>query len=357
MRPAAARDALVECLLAVAEERPRLAALVPRIDRSFLALARAHGVAEAAAHALSAPELAPTLPAAASAALRRAAEDAAARNALLLRDAAWLQGALAAEGIPSVALKGTALLAAHYPGLAARHVADLDLLVAPADLTRASSLLRERLGLFRPRDLGYRGAPVPDRAPGHHLPALLTPVGTVLELHQALPGHGRGAIDAEGVLARSRDAAHGGRTLRIPSPDDLLAIACQHVLAAHGADRRFRPRHLCDLAVLTATGATFDGARTLTPDTGEIDASEALLASARTGVTEGLFSRPGDGVRRRLAALTAPPAREAGSLWRKVFPARAFLAARYGARADAAWLPALWLWRPIRAAVHVVLGR
>jgi hypothetical protein len=365
VREAGAEAALlVECLLAAAEPRPALPALAAEVEPvRFVALARSLAVAESAAHALLGARALDVLGAASGGALRGDAENAAAKNALLVAEAVALQRALSGAGVASVALKGAALVAAHYPAVGARHVGDLDLLVLPADAARAAAVLRD-LGCALDREPlpGLDGRPAPAVPAGHHLPPLRTPGGIACELHHAIPGTPGRRADAEGVLDRAREVPWRGGGLRVPSLEDLLGVACTHALGAHRADGRFVPRHVADVAVLVAAGADPGRAERLHPGP-EVRESLALVAAARAGDAMRVVAPPrANGVARvvargRASVTAAAAARRRGELARLLFPARAFLAARYRVGASSPWIPLLWAWRPVRAAIRVLAGR
>jgi hypothetical protein len=358
------RALLVECLLAAAEPRPGLAALAERVaPQRLLALARSLAVSETCAHVLLGAGLLDGL-GAPGVALRADLENGAAKNTLLVAEAVRLQRALASAGIPSVALKGAALVAAHYPAIGARHVGDLDLLVLPGDVARAADVLRELDCVPETRELpALDGRPARPRPARHHLPPLRTPGGISCELHLAVPGvHGRRA-DPAGVLDRAVDVGWRDAALHVPAPDDLLGIACNHALGAHAADSRFVPRHVADVAVLVRAGADPDAAARLHPGP-EVAHSLALLAAARTGRAEVVLGRDVTALalravraRGRAVSSAIADARRQGELLRLFFPAREFLAARYGLAERSPWLPLLWAWRPLRAMGRLVTGR
>ncbi len=68
----------------------------------------------------------------------------AGRNAVLLKEAEAIASALDARNVPALFLKGIALLETAYTGLAARGMADIDLLVHARDLKEAAAVLRGR---------------------------------------------------------------------------------------------------------------------------------------------------------------------------------------------------------------------
>lgn len=357
----AGRSLLLECLLAAAEPRPALPGLAagahgPR----FVTLARRWAVSENAAHALVSAGALAALGERAAAALRDDLENATAANAQLLAEAVTLQRVLHDAGIASVALKGAALIAAHYPAVGSRHLADLDLLVPAADALRAAALLRGAGCVADAVDLPrLDGRPAQQMPAGrHHLPLLWTRGGVPVELHYALPGVPAGTDAAAGVLGRAREVRWGGGALRIPCRDDLLGMACAHALGPHRGDLRYLPRHLSDVAVLLAAGADRDRATALSGGSQVVE-SVALLERARGGDVSLL---PWGGAwaplaRGRILLLGAGKARRRGELWRVLFPARAYLASRYGVSRRSPWLPLLWAWRPIRALLRIATGR
>jgi hypothetical protein len=356
------RALLVECLLSAAAPRRTLAELASRVHGdAFVELARSFAVSETAGHALLSTGSLHLLAPGAARALREDAENAAAKNTLLVRDAAMLQRALADAGIPSVVLKGTALVAAHYPAVGARHVGDLDLLVMPAAVERAAAVLTG-LGCDedRPALRWYDGGAAPQG--DHHLVPRRTPGGIACELHFDLPGGYGEAARVEGVLARSREVRLGNFAVRVPSPEDLFGIACVHALGAHRSDHRFVPRHLADLAVLVASGADIEAATRLYPRR-ELTESSELLAAARAHRTEVALGRSVSrrvervALRARNLAERMRKAKARRSLARMFFPRTAFMAERYGIPPSSPAFPLLYVWRPLRVALRVATGR
>jgi hypothetical protein len=306
------------------------------------------------------------------AALRQVHEEAGARNALLLHDLARVQTVLAEAGVPSVALKGTALVAAYYPAIGARHVGDIDLLVAPAQLARAAAVLAVA-GVHPAPALPPLGADAP-RAPGSdHLAGRETWSGFLLELHDRAPG---GGPAAEEILAASRLVEWHGHALRIPSPIDLAGIACVHAIAKHRTDWRLRARHVADLGALEAGGPLgWDAVRARYGGGAGADAIRDSLALVEAAHREAAGAGP---QARRLGFLGPPPlphravaearamADALGAAWREagpssalriVFPTRRYLEARFGVRPGSPLTPLLLPWRLARGAVRRVLGR
>jgi hypothetical protein len=358
----AAAQLLVRCLVGLGCREDRLPALATgNVNwHRFLGLAERHAVAEGAHLALELNGAAAPDPFRAT--LRAAYELAAARNTVLLAEAERVQAALAAGGIESLLLKGTALLASLPAMLGARHVGDVDLLVSPDDLPRANRVARD-LGCrpLAPDGCWYDGSPI---RPGdqHHAPPLITPAGATLELH-GRAGHAAATADwTPALLARSVAARWGARgRLRVPGLDDQVALLCEHVVDGHPCDRRFLPRHLGDLAMLSAAGASFDRAAALGGAAAAIVESRALFEAASRGhlAAESLFLRSGDPLRARCAAMgkALETARPRGGAWRMLLPSPAFMAHRYGVPQRSALVPLLYLWRPARSAWRLIAGR
>ena len=350
-----ARALLVECLAAAAEERPRpptLAAGPIPWDR-FVARSPARRWRRRRRRT-SCLGAGARIGGGARGALEEAYQNGAARNALLLRDAAEIQLALRGAGAESVALKGAALVAAHYPALGARHVGDLDLLVRRDDLGR----VREALARLGMRQAAANPVPPPRPTPTTCRPSL-TRGGLSCEVHLLLPGEGDG--DVEGVFSRSREISWLGRALRIPSPADLAGIACAHALSHHLSDARFRARLVADLAVLAAARRSGRGAPAHHGPA--VDAALRLVAAARAGrpgaVLPLLLGRRLEGPVRRAAGLGVTFGRAArrGRLGPILVPDRAALARRHGVSAEAPLLPLLYFYRPFRALFRVLTGR
>jgi hypothetical protein len=369
------QELVLEALFLHERPRPRLAALVregvawPRVLRH----AQDRAVLGTLACALLAEGLAPRLGDLAPA-LCAAYENATAQNAQLLHELGRIQASLCAAGIPSVALKGAALLARHYPALGARHADDLDLLVRRGTEAAAARVLRALdyapRGGFpvdpRGRPAGLDTVPVAE----HHLPMLVGPGGVPCELHVRLPGADP-ATPLEPIFARAVTVPFGGSSLRVAAPADLLAIACQHVVHGHGGDPRFLLRHVADLHALLATSdVRWEEARALHPGAGAaLDEALRLLRDAgRPGGRErasGPARVTSFGGPRPLLLRWRVLARRLSASWRRspadaarwFFPARAFMAARYRVAEGSALMPLLYLFRPLRGAWRLVTGR
>jgi hypothetical protein len=287
-------------------------------------------------------------------AFRDAHVGATARNALLLSEAAEVQGAFTAAGIESVILKGPGLLVAHYPDIGARHVSDVDILVRWADSDRADAVVKALGGkpkavpLFIPIEGGEGGHP--------HLTPLVTSRGVMIEIHTRLPGSANRDAEVGELIGRARDVSWQMRALRIPSGPDLAAMLCLHVFDHHGGLDEYLLRHLADLAVLMGSGGirwSDVESRVAGTNREAVDASRRLLEEGATGFAAW---RHVIAVRARSwAHLAARP--EPGVLMTAVFPPRSFMASRYGVAPESRLLPLLYLWRPVRGVWRFVTGR
>jgi hypothetical protein len=293
--------------------------------------------------------------------LEEAHAGATASNALLLVDAAEAQATLASAGIESVALKGTGLVAVHYPDIGARHVGDVDLLVSEDDAPHAEEVLRAAGAFETSPIIRYDGT---ERRPGQRLPReevrLTTPSGVLVDIQDRVPGGVSDGSDVSGVLRRARRIAWQGRVLRIPSVPDLGAGACLHVFAHHGGAAPFIHRHLADLAVLVGSGAvTWDEIDKCMPGRSGRAAlvlSRALLDHGSTAGAGWLLNSLEVRYRNWTSAFRFRRRTGTGGI-RILFPARTYMAARYGVPVTAPWLPLLYLWRPIRGVWSTVTGR
>lgn len=152
-----------------------------------------------------------------------------ARNALLLSALTDVLRALDAAGVPTIVLKGAALVESAYGDFGARTMDDLDLLVRPADLDRAAAAL-ERIG-FAP-DEWFRGAEW-YRASLHHLVPYERAGVTVEVHHRLLPPTMPQTVEPDALWARSAPATFAGVAARRLSPADELVHLAQHLALSH----------------------------------------------------------------------------------------------------------------------------
>jgi Uncharacterised nucleotidyltransferase len=174
-------------------------------------------------------------------------ERTARRNVARLRDFAIVATALAQRGIPVIALKGTHLTALVYRSLAARGMADIDILVPSADLAGARNTMRalgyDGVGRFR----GAEMLPFT----GHHLPTFVKPGATTVEVHWDLCDPGTPVIDVDGLWARAMPARIGGVDTRVLAAEDLLLHLAAH--ATYSDECEISTRACCDIAEVVRT--------------------------------------------------------------------------------------------------------
>lgn len=148
-----------------------------------------------------------------------------------------------------VALKGAWLAAHSYPSPALRPLRDLDLLVAEADVLKAYDvLLAAGYTPGAPAEFALEDIVRIDK----HLPPLIAPRGTVIELHHRLwepqgrLDHASPVRDEAAVLA----AAVTVGSVRYPAATDLLTHLIVHAVYSHRLD--CGPLILSDLRYLLA---------------------------------------------------------------------------------------------------------
>ena len=156
------------------------------------------------------------------------------RNIRLYVDLEHALRALDSAGIPAIVLKGAALAATVYPDISHRSMADVDILVHPADRDQAHAVL-ERSGYLFLREPRRPFSPFDTAFTGEM--AFVRTAGAVIELHWELTScewlRKLSRIDMTELwrCAQPLDLA-GLRTLQL-APQDMLLHVCLH-LAAHG---------------------------------------------------------------------------------------------------------------------------
>ena len=166
------------------------------------------------------------------------------RNTLLYRDLGKVLAGFRQKGIAVIVLKGAHLAQLVYQTKAGRQMADIDLLVKPADLSAATLTLLENGYAFEiePHDIeGWR-----KEHPGsHHLPSFVKPPRPRVELHWAISPPPNPA-EVPNVWEQACRASIAGVEARVLSPEDLLIHLCLHS-RLHRFGQGLRP--VCDLAI------------------------------------------------------------------------------------------------------------
>lgn len=137
-----------------------------------------------------------------------------------------ITGQLGRHGIDVLVLKGAALAHLIYDNPALRPMRDIDILVAPGQLKRASAVVSE---------LGYEAtngdAPLPDH---HHLPSVSRTMGGLLmsvEIHHdALTRDNIGSIRVGSLTEPAWEFSVGDATLLTLGHIDMLRHLCRHIL-------------------------------------------------------------------------------------------------------------------------------
>jgi hypothetical protein len=208
----------LEVLMAALADR-RLAATLPLGDRT-VELARRHRLSPLLS--LTADD---ALPAPLASAFRRDRLVTVARNLVLGQAAEGCIRALAAEGIPSIVLKGLAYEPTIYPGAGSRPTSDVDLLVPNEERRRAFGVL-DRMG-FEPK----AAAPGFDDADYHEV--AWTRPGLEIDLHLGLAPFARCDIDYRAVWAGAVPLRLGGTDTRALRADHAAVFHALHMAIDH----------------------------------------------------------------------------------------------------------------------------
>ena len=175
------------------------------------------------------------------------------KSLFLARELIRILDCARALGIELIPYKGVVLSEAYHGDMALRPAGDIDLFVRKRDLIRTRSALRElgyvpSLPILESSEADYIASGYEysfDGPAGKHL----------LELQWALqPRYYAVDYDMDGLFARAADVVAAGRSLRIPSREDLLMVLCVHA-AKHVWGRLI---WLCDIAQILKRDLNFD---------------------------------------------------------------------------------------------------
>jgi hypothetical protein len=305
---------------------------------------------------------------------RLAAEAArnAVQNALFANVATRTQQTLAAAGIATLALKGTAFAACAPDYQRLRHQSDVDLLVEEGRADEAHRLLVAAGYRLGDEVVDFEGhafdAAAAEANLAHHLEPLLAPGGVTIELHFHLPG----SRDPHALAPVWSGAVRHANGIVTPGLDDQLGIVCDHTLGNHHGQVSILPRHVADVQTLLRLGASAaQAAERYGPTVG---ASLALVEQTRAAIASpGLLQSRG-------AELALAPWWMAGShlgaalhasggafinrfrVARQVglatlFPSRAFMEKRYRVEGRPVLITLSYLWRPVGAVWNVLTGK
>lgn len=207
-------------------QKLQLRRILPEIDwATLLHLAHEHGTSSLVYQ--NCLLLNDVVPADALAELRRRHERNVQKSLLFARELIRILNSLDSLGIPAIPYKGVALSEVYYGDMAMRHSGDIDLFVRRSDVERCKKAVV---------DLGYVPRLVlPELALNHYLASgyectFNGPLGqNSLELKWALQPHFYAVdFDIHGLFRRAVNVSVAGRSLKAPSPEDLLLVLSVH---------------------------------------------------------------------------------------------------------------------------------
>jgi Uncharacterised nucleotidyltransferase len=207
----------------------------------LLRLADHHGVTSLLYQNLA--SLPNAVPSAALAALRQSYETNIRKSLFLTRELIRILDCLDGLGMEVVPYKGLMMSEVYYGDMAVRQSGDMDLFVRRQDVARIKTAVRD-FG-YRPRVFVPEDAEQDYIASGYEC-TFDSPAGkNLLELQWALqPRFYAVDFDMEGLFERAVNITFAGRTVKTPSPEDLLLILSMHA-AKHVWGRLI---WLCDIA-------------------------------------------------------------------------------------------------------------
>lgn len=181
-----------------------------------------------------------SVPAPVLATLREEFSANAARNLTLALELLAVTDLLESNGIRALPYKGPALAQCVYGSLAARQMKDLDILLRPADVDRAVSLLETRDYTAVTRVL-----PGARRLGLEYQRVLARDDETIIELHwSVVPRSMAPAVALDDLWPNRLHTAILGKALPSPSHEDMLVVLC-----IHGSKHRWaRLEWICGVA-------------------------------------------------------------------------------------------------------------
>jgi hypothetical protein len=212
------RERLMALLVALTE--PARAASLPVDDPMLVAVARHHRLTPLLSTTCGA-----ALPPALASAFRHDRLVTGARNLILCQAAEECIRALAADGIPTIVLKGLDYETRLYGAAATRPTADVDLLV-PGEKRRTAFNVLDRLG-FAPR----AAAPGFDESDYHEV--AWTRAGVEIDLHLALAPLVRCRIDYAAVWAEAEPFRLGASETRALARPHAAVFQALHMAIDH----------------------------------------------------------------------------------------------------------------------------
>jgi hypothetical protein len=222
----------VTLLLAAVRNMPLSPVLLQGIDWDrLLYLAWFHGLSNHLAALLDAAQ---DIPPPALARLKRQAREETVRTLALCGELARLGRSFRKAGLAFLAFKGPAQSVMASGDPAARHIADLDIVVSPDTLPGAIALLQQLGYTLRP---GYDVESAILRSVYHHAPLDHRRSGLLVEVHwQLFPDMRPEPLLPANLFARSIDVEILGEKIPTLSHEDMLLSLCMHA-SRHRWDR------------------------------------------------------------------------------------------------------------------------
>lgn len=165
------------------------------------------------------------------------------RNQRARRSLMLAARALDDAGVEAMALKGMPLLLEYYGDIAARVMADIDILVRKEDLSAARTALEA---------VGWQAQGMPEELmPFLHAEAFQHPRWTEVDLHWRVFDAEVPVATEAGLWERARPGFVQGVRVMLPSAADLLIMVCYH---ARKGDPQSRCRWLVDVMEIIRSG-------------------------------------------------------------------------------------------------------
>jgi hypothetical protein len=189
------------------------------------------------------------VPAATLVALREKYERNVHRSLFLAREMVRVLDCIEELGVEAIAYKGIAFSEIYYGDMALRQAGDMDFFIRPTDVGRIKSAVRD-LG-YAPRVTIPKNAEADYIAAGYEATFDSAAGKNLLELQWALqPRFYAVDYDMEGLFQRAVTATVAGRSVKTPSPEDLLIVLSVHA-AKHVWGRLI---WMCDIAQILKRG-------------------------------------------------------------------------------------------------------
>jgi Uncharacterised nucleotidyltransferase len=186
---------------------------------------------------------------------------------------------LGEHDIPTMLLKGAAMIARWTGDPGVRMMADFDVLVPRERALEALELLRS--GGWAPA-VDRSGPLTEDDLEEEHALLMRHDGGGELDLHWRALMHGAGRASDEALWDRAEEIGIGGVGTRVPAPEDHVHHACSHATTWTAAGR---VDWIADSGLIVrAVGPRFDWSRVM--DLARLDRSEVAVSSLTGALTD-----------------------------------------------------------------------